>query len=120
MLLAAYLPACTVYRQSEAPLAPATASAKPVERIRITTLEDTRIQIWSPRVVGDSLLGFTKVGERDDTRIAVALSDIRSTEVRKVSPALTVGAAVLGAAVVLGAFTYVSAVFLCDSDGLYC
>ena len=120
LLLAVHLPACTVYRQSEAPLAQVTAPATPVERVRITTLRDTRFQVWSPRVEGDSLIGFSKVGGQADTRIAVALSDIQATELRKVSPGLTVGAAVLGAVVVLGAFTYVSAVFLCDSDGLYC
>jgi len=120
LLLAAYLPACTIYQATSQPLAELTAAPKPVERVRVTTLEGSRIQVWSPRVAGDSLVGFTKPGGRTETRIALALTDIWSTEVQEVDTALTVGGVVLGAVAVFGVFTYLSAVYLCDGDGIYC
>lgn len=109
LLLAVYLPACTAYHQTETPLVQLTAPPKPVERVRVTTAEGARLQVWSPRVAGDSLVGFTKSDGRDSSWVAVPLSTIRSTEVQKVDAVRTLGGvAIVGASF----FVLFAAIFL--------
>ena len=101
LLLASYLPACTSYQATTHPLVSLTAEPEPVSQLIITTADSTRIKIRSPRVAGDTLHGYTKVHHNDTTWVAIPLSEIRVTKVRKSDPvetailAVTVTAAIL-------------------------
>jgi len=89
LLLAAYLPACTAYHQTNETVAQLTAPPKPVERVRLTRLDGTRVQIWGPRMALDSVIGMDKAPGKEAGRVAVALGDIRSVEVQEVDAAMT-------------------------------
>ena len=95
LLLAAYLPACTAYHQTDASVAQLTASPKPVDRIRVTKLDGTRVQIWGPRVALDSVIGMNQAPGKETGRVAIALADIQSLEVKEVD-ALMTGVGVVG------------------------
>ena len=119
VLLAAYLPACTAYHGTDQPLVTLTAPPKPVSRVRVTTLDGSRIQVWSPQVRGDSLHGFTKTRGADTIWVAMPLAGIRSTEVQKVDAVMTVGGVALAAAAAVGVFTLIY-LASCDPDGFSC
>jgi hypothetical protein len=103
VLLAAYLPACTAYHQTDESVVQLTAPPKPVERVRVTTVDGTRVQIWGPRVQGDSLLGMNAAPGKETGRVALALASVRSVEVQKVDALKTIGG-VLVVSTVIGLF----------------
>lgn len=83
LLLAAYLPACTSYQATTHPLASLTAEPEPVPQVIVTTADSSRTKVKAPRVVGDTLHGYTKVHKSDTNWVAIPLSEVRKTEVRK-------------------------------------
>ena len=89
LLLAVYLPACTAYHQTNETVAQLAAPPEPVERVRLTRMDGTRVQIWGPRVALDSVIGMDKAPGKEAGRVAVALADIRSVEVQEVDAAMT-------------------------------
>ncbi len=110
LLLAAYLPACTSYQPTTQPLAELTASPKPLEHVRVTTVAGATLTVDAPRVVDDSLFGTTvviKKGAPTTQPVAMPLADIRTVQVRKsdgtATMVLVVG--IVGAAVLIGVAT---------------
>jgi len=95
LLLAAYLPACTAYRLTDEPLAQLTASPKPVGRVCVTKLNGIQVEVWEPRVAGDTLFGSNAAPGKATAGVAIALADIQSTEVRKFDTGRTVVAVVV-------------------------
>lgn len=91
LLLAAYLPACTAYHQTSVPLAELTAAPKPVERVRVTRPDGSRLQVWAPHVTADSLVGWNAAPGKETGGVAVALADIRRWDVQKVDALKTLG-----------------------------
>jgi len=112
LLLAAYLPACSSYKATTQPLASLTAEPEPVSQVRITTADSSHLKVRAPRVVGDTLHGYTGIHGHDTTWVAIPLSEIRVTKVRKpdgvetAALAVTVTAAIVVAGA--GLFLYLS------------
>jgi hypothetical protein len=100
ILLAAYLPACTAYHQTDESVVQLTAPPKPADRVRVTTVDGTRVQIWSPRVQGDSLFGKNAAPGKETGGVTVALADVRSVEVQKVDALKTFGGVLVVSAVI--------------------
>jgi hypothetical protein len=95
LLLAAYLPACTSYHQTEQPLAQLTVAPKPVSRLCITKRNGVRVEVLEPRVISDSLVGLTTTPGQAAGRVAIPLAEIQSTEVRKFDAGKTVAVLVI-------------------------
>jgi len=102
LLLAAYLPACTSYQATSQPLAQLTAQPKPVEQVRITTIEGAQFEVGSPRVANDTLYGSTWAqgsgSKPSQEAVAVPVASLRTVEVRR--PDATKRAMVIGGIVV--------------------
>jgi hypothetical protein len=107
LLLAAYLPACTAYHLTDMSVAQLTAPPKPVERVRVTKEDGTRVQVWEPRVARDSVIGMKAAPGKDTARVAVSLGDIREVEVQKVDALKTAGGVLVVGTVLAGFFALV-------------
>lgn len=103
LLLATYLPACTAYHQTDESVVQLTAPPKPVERIRVTRVDGSRVQLWGPRVHGDSLFGMNAAPGKETGGVAVALAEVRSADVQEVDALKTV-AGILVIGTVIGLF----------------
>lgn len=110
LVLAAWLAGCmSWHRQDLGPdLTPRTVvTEKKPSRIRVTLADWRRVEIRSPRIVGDSLVGVPASsgarsgGPKEPPRLSVALADIRSVELRGVSGGRT-ALLVLGGAMAVG------------------
>jgi hypothetical protein len=103
LLLAVYLPACTAYHRSDEAITLVAAVPGAVSPIRVTTLDGQRTEVWSPTIATDTLFGSNGAPGEATGRVAVPLSVIRSTAVRKPDPLRTVGvvALAIGGAVAL-------------------
>lgn len=115
LLLAAYLPACTAYHQTNETVAQLTAPPKPVDRVRITRVDGTRIQVWGPRVALDSVIGMDKAPGKETGRVAIALADIQALEVKEVD-ALMTGVGVVGTMVGISLVMAGIYALSCDPD----
>ncbi|MBA2627410.1 MAG: hypothetical protein H0U85_05305 [Gemmatimonadales bacterium] len=85
---------------------PELVVAKKPAVVRVVRLDGSRLEVFSPKVAGDSLVGLT-YPNRKQVPIAVALADMRSVKVRQVNAA----SGVVGLVLVLG----VGAVFMAAS-----
>ena len=85
--------ACRSWEAETRPVTQVTATAAPTVQVRLAA--GGVIQMRGAHVVGDSLLGY----KARSTRVAVALADIRTMEVRKRDTAKTT---MLAAIVVVG------------------
>lgn len=103
LLLASYLQACTAYHRSDGAMAQIVAVPGSVSPLRVTTLGGERIEVWSPTVAKDTLYGANGAPGEATGRVALPLSAIKSTAVRRPDALLTAGAVVLaiGGAVAL-------------------
>lgn len=115
LLLAAYLPACTAYHQTKQPLTQLTASPKPASRLCITKRNGVRIEVLEPRVTSDSLLGTTTTPGQLAGRIAIAVAEIQSIEVRKIDAGKTVALLV----VTVGGIALMSAAMSAAMDNMW-
>lgn len=115
LLLAAYLSACVSYQATNQPLAELTASPKPVGRVCITRRNGTRLEVRQPRVTADSLLGMNAASGTDAGRIAIALADIQSAEVKKFDTGKTVALIVI----LGGTFALMTAAATAMVDGMF-
>ena len=95
LLLAAYLPACTAYHQTDASVVQVLAAPSPPGRICVTRSNGAQVEVWEPRVSGDTLHGVNAALGTVSWQIAIPLDDIQSTQVRKVDAGKT-ALAVLG------------------------
>lgn len=102
ILLAAYLPGCTAYHTTSTPLDQLTAAPKPVGRVCVTKVSGGQVEVLEPRVAHDTLFGMNGARGMSTSGVAIALSDIKSTQVRKVDGARTlVAVVVVGGVLVL-------------------
>ena len=97
---AALLHGCTVWRAE--PLLPSTFGAGAQRGlVRVTLPDGNRLSLRNPVILGDSLIGQPADGKDPNGRVAVALADVRMTEVshidgnKTVSVVFGVGAMVL-------------------------
>lgn len=113
LLLLLYLPACTSWHVGTPTPAQFVETEHP-QKVRVTRADSTTIQLQSPVVRGDSLVGT--VG--GDSTVSLALSEVRSVEVKQTSTGKTL--LLIGAAVVV-VVVVVNAIVLCSSeiDDLY-
>jgi hypothetical protein len=65
---------------------------KSYDRARVTSNDGRRVEVYQPRVVGDTLVGFTSQPseKKEPKAIAIPVSDIRYVEVQKVSAGKTI------------------------------
>jgi hypothetical protein len=77
--------ACSAWQVQTAPVG--EVAAAPVLRVRVTLRDGARMQLWDPRVEGDSLVGHLT---DDTTRTAFAIPDVATVETWEPSPAKTV------------------------------
>lgn len=119
LLLATYLPACTAYHGSDDAMAQVAAVPGSVSPIRVTTLEGKRIEIWSPTVENDSLYGANGAPGEATSRVALPLSAIKSTAVRKPDALLTAGAVVLAIGGAVALVAVIGALSEGAAKGLY-
>ncbi|MEZ4412323.1 MAG: hypothetical protein R2910_05005 [Gemmatimonadales bacterium] len=82
----AYLPACTSFQATTQPLPELTAPPKTVKKARITTVTGARIELGYIHVVNDTLYGTSEVPRPEPGPVAIAISDIKTVEVRKADP----------------------------------
>ena len=117
VLLLAYLSGCTEWRVAGPTPAEFIAREAP-ENVRLTRTDSSQIVVEAPRVRSDTLFGILLGGAgKGDTvqRYAVALADIRTVEVRKVSTKRTLGLA----AGVLGGFLVIALLSCAGSSNNY-
>ena len=75
-------------------------SSREVNAVRVVKPDNTRIELWQPNIVGDSITGHPT--ERAIARLTVPLSVVQSIETRHTSIGKTLLAALgIGAGVVL-------------------
>ena len=102
-LFVLYLPACTSWRAQSFPAQAVIRDTHP-QRIRLTRLDGSRVEIANPRIVGDSIVGTNRDWGRLGRGPAVALDDIRLVETRETNgedtALLVVGLGVAALAVV--------------------
>ncbi|HEX5004586.1 MAG TPA: hypothetical protein VFV65_04680 [Gemmatimonadales bacterium] len=102
ILLAAYLPACTAYHATSTPLAELTTPPNPVGRVCVTKFSGAQVEVLQPRVAHDTLFGMNGARGMATSGVAIALSDIKSTEIRKLDGGKTlVAVLVIGGVMVL-------------------
>jgi hypothetical protein len=77
---------CATWRVETAPPAELVAQPNPPGRLRVTTQDGNRFNLSSPRVIGDSLLGF-----RDQQVVGVRVGEIRELATRHGSTGKTLG-----------------------------
>ncbi len=103
--------ACHHYATQRPPLADALAN--PQERVRVTLSDATQVTLYSARVAGDSLIGWSipDTSASGLGRVAIAVTAVRRVEVYGVAviPTLAAGAAT---AVVLVALSIAAGFFL--------
>jgi len=104
LLLAAYLPACTSYQATTQPVAELTVAPKAPGQVRVITTSGARIEVWSPRVMGDTLWGYAGPPSEAARVMFIPLSEIQVTEVPTFSAwksaLVAVGAALAVASVI--------------------
>jgi len=68
-----------------------------IEAVRVTRADKSRVEIWSPRLEGDSIVGHPT--DRAIARLVMPLSQVEtiSTRYKSVGKTLFVGLAVIGA-----------------------
>jgi hypothetical protein len=73
---------------------------KSIEAVRVTRADKSRVEIWSPRIEGDSIVGHPT--DRAIARLVMPLSQVEtiSTRYKSVGKTLVVGLAVIGAVAV--------------------
>ena len=73
---------------------------KSIEAIRVTRPDKSRVEIWNPRLEGDSIVGHPT--DRAIARLVMPLSQVEtiSTRYKSVGKTLVVGLAVIGAVAV--------------------
>ena len=81
---ALWLTACHTWRPVQ--LAP-TPGFQEKERVRVVRSNGSRIELASPSIVDDSLVGQ---GRRPDTRVAIPMTEVRRVETRRLSTMRTV------------------------------
>lgn len=86
LLLIAYLPACTSFQATTQPLPELTAPPKTVKKARITTVTGARIELGDLRVANDTLYGTPEAARPDGGAVAIALTEIKTVEVRRANP----------------------------------
>jgi hypothetical protein len=84
LLLLAYLPACTSWHVGTPTPAEFVEREHP-QKVRVTRTDGAAIQLMSPLVRDDSLVGT--VGR--DSTVSLALSEVRSVEVERTSTGMT-------------------------------
>jgi hypothetical protein len=97
---------CSTWHVRTEPLREVVAA--PVPRARVTLRDGARMQLWNPRVEGDSLVGQLT---EDTTRTALAITDVATVETWEPSTAKTVQMTVivvLGVAYALLQFAFAS------------
>jgi len=82
LLLLAYLPACTSWHVGTPTPAQFVETQHP-KRVRVTRSDGTKMELRTPMVQGDSLLGTA--GEDTTRQVSLPLSDVRSVAVQRVS-----------------------------------
>ena len=109
--MAAQLTACAVWQPSTVPAPQLIQEAEP-SRVRVTRTDGVQVVLSDPTQLGDSLVEASS----DPDRSAVALSDIRSVEVRRISAARTGAFVLLSGVVVLAVVTIVVCVRVANSS----
>ena len=94
LLVAAYLPACAHYQPTARPLAELTAPPDPVQQVRVTLTNGTRIQVTSPRVESDTLRGTEGYSRTSGPPVAIPLAAITKVEMVQPAKKLSTGAAI--------------------------
>jgi hypothetical protein len=100
--IVAYLSGCTGWHTVPA-AGPMPVSERP-RSLRLTLRDSQRLELRKARVVGDSVIGEKVIATGHgfkSTRVAVAVTDIRQFEDRRVNTLATVAAAVAAVAVAL-------------------
>ena len=82
LLLLAYLPACTSWHVGTPTPAQFVETQHP-KMVRVTRSDGTKMELRTPMVQGDSLLGTA--GEDTTRQVSLPLSDVRSVAVQRVS-----------------------------------
>ena len=85
--------ACTHWVQQSQPV-PNLLAAKPDSKLRVTLVTGRVVELSSPRIIGDSLVGVIPWQPAEPE--AVALADIRASDVRRVDAPATTSLIVLG------------------------
>ncbi len=95
------LSACRMWEQQPAP---APATGREIRAVRLTLNDGFSVVLKDAVVSGDSI-----VGTPPETRVrtAVALADVKTTEIQRIDVATTFWTGFLGAVAGLGAFAYV-------------
>jgi hypothetical protein len=104
LALTCYLPACTGWKTQQAAPQDVVATKHP-KTIRVTRSDGTQVEIASPSIEADSIIGVRAGSAPRDSlraRVAIALSDISQVAVQQTDAAKTVVlAAGVGLAVIL-------------------
>ena len=91
LLLLAYLPACTSWHIGTPTPAQFVETEHP-QSVRVTRTDGTTIQLQSPMIRGDSLVGTisARPAREDSSKtVSLALSDVRFVEVKRTSTGKT-------------------------------
>ena len=100
VLLLLYLPACTSWQVGKT--SPEQLfEDDPPEKVRVTQTDGSRVELMSPEVRADSLVGTMK---GDTVTVAIALSQVQTLEVRESDSLKGLGLTIGILAVVVGLF----------------
>jgi hypothetical protein len=84
---------CTGWSTQQQPPAQLLAE-KSYTKLRVTRINDKRVEVYSPRIVDDTLVGYRSLpveGKEGEAKpVSIALADIKSVEVHKVQTGKTV------------------------------
>ena len=117
LLLLVYLPACTSWQVGTSTPAQFVQTEQP-DRVRVTRADGTKMELRSPVVQGDSLVGTA--GEDTTSHVSLLLSDVQSVAVQKVSAGKTTLAVAGGLVVVLVIAYLIDCGGKTGWDALYC
>jgi len=113
LLLVLHLPACTSWHVGTPTPAQFVEHEHP-RKVRVTSADGATIELVSPVVRGDSLVGTTGA----DSTVSLALSDVRSVAVRRTSTGKTLLLVGAGVVVVAGV-VWIAACNSSDVNAVY-
>jgi hypothetical protein len=120
LLLAVYSLSCSVTGwKSQEPAPEQVLAEKRPDHVRVLTSSGSRIELWNPRISGDTLAGsLSKVGPGETgTPGGVAVADVRELEIRGTRTDMVVLAAGLTALLVVAIIAYANTDFFDSGDG---
>jgi hypothetical protein len=95
------LGACTTWEEQSSP---APAGNRPVKTVRLTRMDGSTVVLENVAVENDSIVGSRGLARR----YAVAVADVKRTEIQRIDPAATFWTAAIGVAAGFFGFFYLA------------